>query len=142
MMHYGHFIGEIVNRGNLDKTPDGLVALWNHDHPDDAVMKSKIITEAARYHVASILPKKNVFFRENILFGEEADAFLGTNEIFFQETDKKIDAGFANSSHFSIVSLLTFHVCFLYFLSQNPYTCSRTTKDVIKLKTALPISDK
>ncbi|OGC09355.1 hypothetical protein A2V82_11130 [candidate division KSB1 bacterium RBG_16_48_16] len=63
MMHYGHFIGEIVNRGNLDKTPDGLVALWNHDHPDDAVMKSKIITEAARYHVASILPKKNIFFQ-------------------------------------------------------------------------------
>jgi len=33
----GAFIGEIVNRDNLGKTPDELVALWNQEHPDDPV---------------------------------------------------------------------------------------------------------
>ena len=29
--------GTILNRRNVGKTPDELVALWNEDHPDDPV---------------------------------------------------------------------------------------------------------
>ena len=31
------FIGDIVNRDNIGKTPDELVTLWNEEHPDDLV---------------------------------------------------------------------------------------------------------
>lgn len=34
----GAFGGEIVNRENIGKTADDLVALWNADHPDDPVV--------------------------------------------------------------------------------------------------------
>jgi hypothetical protein len=31
------FTGTILNRGNVGKTPDELVAQWNAEHPDDPV---------------------------------------------------------------------------------------------------------
>lgn len=31
------FTGQIVNRENIGKTSDELVALWNEEHPDDPV---------------------------------------------------------------------------------------------------------
>lgn len=33
----GVFTGTIINRENIGKTSDELVALWNADHPDDPV---------------------------------------------------------------------------------------------------------
>lgn len=33
----GIFTGTIINRENIGKTSDELVALWNADHPDDPV---------------------------------------------------------------------------------------------------------
>lgn len=33
----GSFQGDIVNRENIGKTSDDLVAMWNADHPDDPV---------------------------------------------------------------------------------------------------------
>jgi hypothetical protein len=33
----GAFGGEIINRENIGKTSDDLVALWNEDNPDDPV---------------------------------------------------------------------------------------------------------
>jgi hypothetical protein len=32
------FTGTVLNRKHIGKTPDELVALWNADHPDDAVL--------------------------------------------------------------------------------------------------------
>ena len=34
----GAYKGVIVNRENIGKTADELVALWNKDHPDDPVV--------------------------------------------------------------------------------------------------------
>ena len=36
-LNRGTFSGEIVNRENIGKTADELVALWNEAHPDDLV---------------------------------------------------------------------------------------------------------
>ena len=33
----GAFSGEIINRANIGKTSDELVALWNAEHADDPV---------------------------------------------------------------------------------------------------------
>lgn len=33
----GSFKGDVINRGNIGKTGDDLVAMWNTDNPDDAV---------------------------------------------------------------------------------------------------------
>ncbi|MBT9149594.1 MAG: hypothetical protein DDT28_01029 [Dehalococcoidia bacterium] len=33
----GAFIGEVLNRQNIGKTSDELVAMWNADHHDDPV---------------------------------------------------------------------------------------------------------
>ena len=34
----GAFSGEIINRENIGKVGDDLVAMWNEDHPDDQVV--------------------------------------------------------------------------------------------------------
>ncbi len=36
-LNRGDFRGTILNRRNIGKTPDELVALWNEEHPDDPV---------------------------------------------------------------------------------------------------------
>jgi hypothetical protein len=33
----GAFRGKIINRENIGKTSDELIAMWNEDHPDDPV---------------------------------------------------------------------------------------------------------
>lgn len=33
----GSFTGDIINRENIDKSSDDLVAMWNADHADDPV---------------------------------------------------------------------------------------------------------
>ena len=35
----GAFSGEIVNRQNIGKTADELIAMWNEAHPDDPVVE-------------------------------------------------------------------------------------------------------
>jgi hypothetical protein len=35
----GKYEGEIVNRDNIGKSPDELVALWNEEHPEDPVVE-------------------------------------------------------------------------------------------------------
>jgi hypothetical protein len=36
-LNVGRFLGEILNRKHIGKTPDELVAVWNVEHPDDPV---------------------------------------------------------------------------------------------------------
>ena len=36
-LNRGKFHGTILNRGNIGKTADELVAQWNEEHPDDQV---------------------------------------------------------------------------------------------------------
>ena len=36
-LNQGQFNGTILNRGNIGKTADELVAQWNEEHPDDPV---------------------------------------------------------------------------------------------------------
>jgi hypothetical protein len=35
----GKYLGEIVNRDNIGKSPDDLVVLWNEAHPEDPVVE-------------------------------------------------------------------------------------------------------